>query len=316
MKQKDSKLKKLLQILIPILLAVIVITVLTQHSTPEDTSTAAYTESVSHAQSAEGSVAALDVAALPEYDGAPYITVNDTQPDFLEKDLTTEAFEYYGQLDYLGRCTACFACIGQELMPTEKRGSISSVKPTGWHSTNYSNVDGGSLYNRCHLIAYQLTAENANNRNLITGTCYMNATGIEEKTGDYIRTTGNHVIYRVTPIFVGDELVARGVQMEAMSVEDQGEGVCFNVYCFNVQPGIEIDYLTGDSTLADDADAAETTGKSNAAARYVLNTKSKKFHKPDCAAVGTISEDNRQEVDASRQSLIDEGYTPCGQCNP
>ena len=313
-------MKKALQIIIPILIAVIIAVIVTKGGTYEEPYSSA-APSVTQGESADGangSVASLDLDALPVYEGSPYVIVNNNQPDFLEKDLTTESFEYYGQLDYLGRCTACFASIGKDLMPTEKRGNISSVKPTGWHSTNYSNVDGGSLYNRCHLIGYQLTAENANKRNLITGTRYMNTQGMlpfEDEAANYIRETGNHVLYRVTPVFVGNELVARGVQMEAMSVEDKGEGVCYNVYCFNVQPNIEIDYLTGDSALVS---ALTESTSSNAADRgtFILNTKSKKFHNTDCLAVENISDDNKEKYTGSRQKLMEEGYSPCGQCNP
>ena len=165
------------------------------------------------------------------------------------------SFEEYSDLDELGRCGAAYANIGQDLMPTQKRGDISRVKPTGWRSVKYDIVDGKHLYNRCHLIGYQLTAENANEKNLITGTRYMNVDGMlpfENMVADYIKETDNHVLYRVTPIFDGNDLVAQGVQMEACSVEDDGEGICFNVFVYNVQPGIEIDYATGESWLADD----------------------------------------------------------------
>jgi len=319
--------KKLLQILLPILIAVLAaaVTGWLAHSESEPTTTATATQDVSASDStspdvnsAAGSVASLDLSALPEYTGEPYIYINNNEPEFLEQDITDESFEYYGPLDKLGRCTACFACVGKDLMPTEKRGNISSVKPTGWHTTNYSNVDGGSLYNRCHLIAHQLTAENANERNLITGTRYMNTKGMlpfEEATGNYVRETGNHVLYRVTPIFVGNELVARGVQMEGLSIEDEGEGICFNVYCFNVQPDITIDYLTGDSALTSALSESTTKGNTQTGT-YILNTKSKRFHTPDCLAIEGIKDDNKEQYTGSRDKLINEGYTPCGQCNP
>lgn len=190
------------------------------------------------------------IASLPEYTGSPYIIVNDNTPFFTDDDMTTTSFENYGELDSLGRCTAAYANVGQDLMPTEKRGSISSVKPTGWQTVKYDNVDGKYLYNRCHLIGYQLTAENANKKNLITGTRYLNVDGMlpfENMVADYIKETNNHVLYRVTPIFTDDNLVANGVLMEAKSVEDDGDGILFNVYCYNAQPGIVIDYATGDS---------------------------------------------------------------------
>lgn len=316
-------LRRILEIAIPLLLIIVASVAVNRNGTTEETTTAPAAGSImagtSVADSGVGAIASLDTDSLPVYTGSPYVEINGNQPDFLEKDLTTESFEYYGPLDYLGRCTACFASIGKDLMPTEKRGNISSVKPTGWHSSQYDNVDGGSLYNRSHLIAYMLTGENANERNLITGTRYMNATGMlpfEESVGNYVRSTGNHVLYRVTPVFVGDELVARGVQMEAISVEDNGDGICFNVYCFNVQPGIEIDYLTGDNHLAA-ADEGTTAKTSNGSAEtYVLNTKSKKFHKSDCPNADTISAQNKKEYTGTRDELIDEGYTPCGQCQP
>ena len=191
-------------------------------------------------------------ATLPEYSDSPYVIVNNNEPFFTENDMTADSFEYYGELDELGRCTVAYASIGKDLMPTEKRGSIGSVKPTGWHTVKYDIVDGKYLYNRCHLIGYQLTAENANKNNLITGTRYLNVDGMllfENMVADYIKETNNHVLYRVTPIFTGDNLLADGVLMEAESVEDNGEGISYNVFCYNVQPGIKIDYATGDSSL-------------------------------------------------------------------
>ena len=176
----------------------------------------------------------------------------DSMQHFTENDMTVDSFEYYGELDELGRCTVAYASIGKDLMPTEKRGSIGSVKPTGWHTVKYDIVDGKYLYNRCHLIGYQLTAENANKNNLITGTRYLNVDGMllfENMVADYIKETNNHVLYRVTPIFTGDNLLADGVLMEAESVEDNGEGISYNVFCYNVQPGVKIDYVTGDSSL-------------------------------------------------------------------
>ena len=279
-------------------------------------------QTTAESNDAAGSVASLDADNLPQYSGEAYAVINNNQPEFLEKDLTAESFEYYGEQDSLGRCTTCFACVGKDLMPTGKRGNISSVKPTGWQSVTYDNVEGGSLYNRCHLIAYQLTGENANERNLITGTRYMNATGMlpfEEQVGNYVRSSGNHVLYRVTPIFVGEELVARGVQMEAVSIEDEGKGICFNVYCFNVQPDIEIDYATGDSHAADNAQQpADTTAKAadSVTGTYILNTSSKKFHSPDCPNADTIKDKNKKEFTGSRDELLQQGYSPCGQCKP
>lgn len=196
---------------------------------------------------------ALDAFAsetIPEYSGNPYVELNGNVPYFTDEELTTTAFELYSELDSLGRCGAGYANICKEIMPTEERGSIGMVKPTGWHTVKYDCIADRYLYNRCHLIGYQLAGENANEKNLITGTRYLNVDGMlpfENEVADYVKETGNHVLYRVTPIFEGDNLVASGVVMEAKSVEDNGEGVQFNVYCYNVQPGVTIDYATGDS---------------------------------------------------------------------
>lgn len=192
----------------------------------------------------------LSLEELPEYKGAGYVAVNDNQPYFETKYLVPMPFEYYSELDALGRCGPAYACLGKELMPTEERGSISSVKPTGWKSTKYDWISGGNLYNRCHLIGFQLSGENANEKNLITGTRYMNVESMllfENMVADYIKETGNHVLYRVWPVFEGNNLVASGVLMEGWSVEDKGAGICFNVYVYNIQPGVEIDYATGES---------------------------------------------------------------------
>lgn len=187
---------------------------------------------------------------VPAFDGEPYVVLADNMPSFTEAELSEKSFEEYSELDDLGRCGPAQASVGRDLMPTEKRGDIGSVKPSGWQQARYDWVDGKSLYNRCHLIGYQLSGENANRSNLITGTRYMNVDGMlpfENMVADYVKETGNHVAYRVTPIFLDEELVARGVQMEAYSVEDNGDGVCYNVFCYNVEPGVEIDYLTGAS---------------------------------------------------------------------
>ena len=193
---------------------------------------------------------AFSLREIPAYSGTPYTEVNGNKPYFTEADLTTQSFETYSELDSLGRCGVAYANVGQDLMPTEPRGEIGAVKPTGWHTAKYDSVDGKYLYNRCHLIGYQLTAENANKKNLITGTRYLNVDGMlpfENMVADYIHETGNHVLYRITPVFDGNNLVASGVEMEAESVEDQGESISFHVFCYNVQPGIGIDYATGDS---------------------------------------------------------------------
>lgn len=252
--------------------------------------------------------------SIPAYDGSPWVELNQNTPNFDPDDLTQEAFEEYGPLDSLGRCTTAWANVCQELMPTEDRESISSVTPTGWINREY---DGEYLYNRCHLIGFQLTGENANEQNLITGTRYLNVEGMlpfENMVADYVKETGNHVLYRVTPIFDGDNLVASGVEMEAQSVEDQGEGICFHVYCYNVQPGITIDYATGESWP--EGTEQPDAGQSGAGQHYVLNTSSMKFHLPDCPGVSNMSEQNKQEYTGSREELIARGYSPCGTCDP
>lgn len=262
------------------------------------------------------------LSQIPEFSEDPYVVLNDNMPDFDESDLTTEAFEEYSELDELGRCGVAYANICEEIMPTEERGNISSVTPTGWVQEQYDFVDGKSLYNRCHLIGWQLSGEDANECNLITGTRYMNVDGMlpfENEINDYVDETGNHVLYRVTPVFEGDNLVASGVQMEAESVEDKGEGICFNIYCYNAEPGVTIDYATGENWLSTDdeaASASDSTSEDDETTEYVLNTSSKKFHKPDCGGVKSMNEQNKKTTSKSRQQLIDEGYTPCGTCKP
>ena len=248
-------------------------------------------------------------ANVPAYDGDAIVELNGNVPEFPTDDAKAESFESYGALDTLGRCTCAYACVGVDLMPTESRGSIRSIKPSGWVQGFYDFVDGESLYNRCHLIAHSLTAEHANERNLITGTRYMNAIGMlpyEEMLVAYVRETGNHVLYRVTPWFDGKNLVARGVQMEAWSVEDGGKGVCFNIYCYNVQPGVVIDYATGANWLDD--------GSPSATADYVINKRSKVFHYPSCAGARNMSEKNKKAFNGCREELLGLGYRPCAQC--
>ena len=197
-------------------------------------------------------IVSYNIDEIPDYSGDAYVVLNDNEPNFEEKDLTTKTFEKYSKLDYLDRCGVAFANISVDTMPTEERGSIGMIKPSGWHTVKYDIVNGKYLYNRCHLIGYQLTGENANEKNLISCTRYMNTTGMlqfENKVAEYIKETNNHVLYRTTPIFDGDNLLASGVQIEALSVEDNGEGIKFNVFVYNVQEGIEIDYTTGDSNL-------------------------------------------------------------------
>ena len=268
----------------------------------------------------QASAVSVSLEEVPAYSGSPYVELDGNQPGFSLEERTTDSFETYSTLDALGRCGPAYACVGQDLMPTEDRESISSVRPTGWVQAEYDFVEGGSLYNRCHLIGFQLTGENANEENLITGTRYMNVEGMlpfENMVADYIKETGNHVLYRAAPIFEGENLVASGVVMEALSVEDEGEGVCFHVYVYNVQPGVEIDYATGESwETKDSASSALESQAEEQETDYVLNTSSKKFHLPDCPSVDSMSGKNRQEYHGTREELIAQGYEPCGSCHP
>ncbi len=258
--------------------------------------------------------AQMTLQDIPPFSGEPYVELNGSRPDFTEEELMAEAFEIYSEMDALGRCGVAYANICRELMPTEERGGIGQIKPSGWHTVRYDGlVDGNYLYNRCHLIGYQLAGENANERNLITGTRYMNVDGMlpfENLVADYVQETGNHVLYRVTPVYDGSDLVAGGVQMEALSVEDGGEGICYNVYVYNAQPGVEIDYATGESWLKGETPA------DGAALTYILNTRSKRFHDPGCSGVASMSEANKEAFTGERDELIAMGYAPCGQCQP
>lgn len=274
-------------------------------------------DALSQATQQTSSSSVTTMESIPEYSGEPYIVLNNNEPDFDEEYFTTESFETYSDLDSLGRCGVAFANVGKDIMPTEERGSISQVKPTAWHSVKYDCVDGKHLYNRCHLIGFQLTGENANEKNLITGTRYLNVVGMlpfENMVADYVKETNNHVLYRVTPVFEGDNLLAKGVQIEAESVEDNGEDILFNVFCYNNQPGIVLDYKTGESKQAtaedDDFSANDDTVK------YILNTNSKKFHELDCSSVSTMKKDSKQEFVGTRKQLEAQGYTPCGICKP
>ena len=262
---------------------------------------------------------AVSLDEIPEFSNSPYVEVNGNQPEFSNEEKTTESFEIYSDLDGLGRCGVAYACVGQDLMPIEERENISQIKPSGWQTAEYDFVDGTYLYNRCHLIGFQLTGENANAKNLITGTRYMNVEGMlpfENMVADYIKETGNHVLYRVTPIFEHEELVARGLQMEAWSVEDNGAGICFNVYVYNVQPGVTINYQTGDSLASVEKLITSEVVDSAEEQLYILNTNSHKFHLPNCPSVGTIKDKNKEEYTGSRDDLIAEGFEPCGSCNP
>ena len=283
-------------------------------------------------ETSAGPLDAATLAEIPPFTGYPFVTVYDNIPTFEESELSRDSYEFYSELDALGRCGYAEASIGRDLMPTEDREEIGSVTPSGWEGNNHrydsSLVSGGYIYNRSHLIGFQLTGENANKRNLLTGTRFFNVEGMlpfENMVADYVKETNNHVMYRVTPIYVGAELVARGVLMEAYSVEDDGDGICFCVYVYNNQPGITIDYATGENYLSNDPPPVTTppvttppvtNEDGEIVGTYILNTSSKRFHDPDCSSVKTIKEHNKQEYTGSRADLIDDGYTACGSCKP
>lgn len=273
----------------------------------------------------------VKLSNIPAFSGKAYVAVNNNIPGLSRAEQTSPYFEKYSALDYLDRCGVAFACLGRETMPTEERGAIGSVKPSGWHTVKYDFVDGRYLYNRCHLIGFQLSGENANTRNLITGTRYMNVEGMlpfENMVADYIKETGNHVLYRVTPVFKGTELLCRGVQLEAFSVEDDGDGICFNVYCYNNQPGVEIDYATGESWLSEKEETtqkpvtttkkAETTTKEQTTAVVIYDDEAsemvwipnsgKRYHdNPSCSGM-------KNPTYVTIDEAIDLGYTACGRC--
>ena len=246
---------------------------------------------------------------VPQYDGQPFVEINHNQPVF-DKDLKTEeSFEKYGKLDKRGRCTSATANLSQDTQPRpdEQRGDISSVHPSGWKSEQG--------WERCHLIGWQLSGENDNKRNLVTGTHYMNVDGMmpfENEVAEYIRESGNHVLYRVTPVFEGKNMVCTGVQMQAESVEDHGKGVSYKVFCFNVSPGREINYKTGEITITDQVAASENSFERT----YVLNTNTMRFHYPSCSGAANIAEHNKETVHSSREELMKQGYAPCGICEP
>lgn len=297
-------------------------------------------DSGSFGDSQAANPAAVQIADIPEYSGALCIDVNNGEPGFTDDDFKRGAFMEFSDLDFEGRCGAAFARIGTDTLSNAPRGDISQVHPSGWEQRRYDFVDQEMLYNRSHLIAHQLCGEDANEKNLITGTRTMNAVGMtyyENIVASYVKQTGNHALYRVTPVFAANDLVARGVQMEAESIEDGGRAVRFNVFVYNVEPGVEIDYVTGESRETGDvpsvatsgeatttgAGAAATAGKeangaatSSGSQEYVLNTKSMKFHRPTCSSVEDIANGNKQEATTTRDELISEGYSPCKQCNP
>lgn len=301
-------------------------------------------------------LAALDVyvTANPAADEGDYVEIDDNVPSFTVDNATTDAFQSFSPLDWLGRCGTAYACLGPETLPTDVRGDISEIHPSGWVQNFYDFIEGESLYNRSHLIAHCLSGQNANEQNLITGTRHFNADvmePIEAMVLDYIERSGNHVLYRVTPVFEGDELVARGVQIEALSMEDGGQGVSLNVFLRNIQPGVAIDYATGNnwadeaatagswsasaasSSLSTSAtagaaplspiSAAATTSQADdassdtpATVTYVVNKNTGKFHYPSCSSVPKIKAKNRMDSNQTRDELIAQGYVPCKNCNP
>ena len=338
-------------------------------------------DNATSSQQVSAGSAAAKLSDIPEYSGALCIDINEGQPGFSADDAAHGSFMEFSELDFEGRCGTAFGLIGPETVSNAERGDISQVHPSGWVQHRYSFVDREMLYNRSHLIAHQLCGEDANERNLITGTRTMNAVGMtyyEELVGNYVRRTNNHVLYRVTPLFAANDLVARGVQMEAESVEDGGQAIRFNVFVYNVEPGVKINYVTGDNwesseipavmtkgeatttrgtggdawlsqsasgksetgasgksssstssstasgngAQATASDSAGTSGDSSSSANtaeqqtYVLNKRSHKFHRPECDGVQSMSPSNKEEFTGLRQTLIDEGYSPCRSCNP
>ena len=284
----------------------------------------------------EAKAPSINLNNIPAYSGKAYVSINNNIPYFTEAEHTTTSFEKYSRLDSLGRCGVAFANIGTDIMPTGDRGSIGSVKPSGWQTIKYENVDGKYLYNRCHLIGFQLSGENANEQNLITGTRAMNVNGMlpfENMVADYVKETNNHVLYRVTPIFEGNNLLATGVLMEALSMEDNGDGICFNVFCYNEQPGITINHANGNSEAKDGSapygssaaatqqkeepqkQETTTTESSNAVtSSYIGNKNTKKFHYTYCKSVKQMKESNKAYLECTRDQAISQGYSPCGNC--
>ena len=266
----------------------------------------------------------VSLDAIPAYDGKAYVAVNNNEPFFTDSDMTTTAFENYSDLDSLGRCGVAYANICKDIMPTEERGKIGMIKPSGWHTVKYDVIKDRYLYNRCHLIGYQLAGENANPKNLITGTRYLNVEGMlpfENLVADYVNNTGNHVLYRVTPMFSGSNLVANGVLIEAKSVEDNGGGILFNVYCYNVQPGVGINYENGDSWLdgttgsassGSDTSATENSDadSSNSETMVHITATGKKYHRAGCRTL------KKSDTEVTLDEAKSMGLSPCGICNP
>lgn len=269
-----------------------------------------------------------DEFIIPAYSGMEVVQINDNIPIFPAIDKSTSDYVKFSELDHLGRCGVAEGYIGPDLLATEERGSIGMIKPSGWHTVKYDFIDGKYLYNRCHLIAYQLCGVN-DERNLITGTRYLNLDGmlnIEDQVCWYVRNNGNHVCYRVTPWYYGNNLVAAGVQIEARSVEDNGAGICLNVFNFNVQPGVIIDYLTGESYTEARSDAQQNEGiyrsietevfTPSEGITYILNVNTMRFHLIDCQSVQDMKATNRKEFFGAKEELLEDGYIPCGRCHP
>ena len=341
------RLKLLFTVIIIIAAAIILLIAINYEKKPETIDINGTSSSVNDATPSSDTIQIYDsseeLKAIPEWQGLPICYLNDNEPSFKNDEIWERAQESLSWLDDLGRCGTAMSCIGLETMPEEARGQISSIKPSGWQDDKYDYVVGNNLYNRCHLVGYQLSGDDAIDRNLITGTSFMNREGMlpfENAIAKYVRETGNHVMYRVKPLFNKNEMVARGVQMEAVSVEDKGQGLAFNVFCYNVQPGIEIDYMTGENKEAvtdnyldeylqgvlsikpiiqkfsSSNSINEHRSDQSYKQLYVINTNTGRFHYEDCDSVNEMSESNKRIEETTRENLILRGYTPCANCKP
>lgn len=306
-------------------------------------------EAVTREISKDISASAIDISSVPDYSGTDYIVLNGNLPDFYVWQITKRPYIRFSQLDELGRTGAGMACLGMETLPTTSRSVIGDIRPSGWHTVRYDDlIEDHYLFNRCHVIAHMLSGDSDTPENLFTGTRYLNSSSMlqfEIKVGDYIEDTGNHVIYRVTPVYPDEDLVATGVQIEAWSVEDNGAGICFNVFVYNIQPGILIDYLTGESERDPNYDSSNdstlhlfATGagenavsdrsrseefifesdsqENSTSVSFILNLNTQKFHLPTCSSVLETSPRNRQAFFGTRDEAIAAGYQPCGRCHP
>lgn len=307
-------------------------TVLEETTLLEETTQAQTIPTQNHKVKVKYKSSKLKLKDIPKYKvvKAPYVKVNGNKPTFTKKEIKKKSYQKFSKLDSLGRCGVAIASIGRDIMPKSKRTSISSVYPSGWHTYRYANVAGRYLYNRCHLIGHQLTGQNANEKNLITGTRYLNVDGMlpfEDEVADCVKYSNKHVMYRVTPLYKGKNLVASGVQMEAYSVEDKGKSCSFNVYCYNVQPGIKINYKTGTSKGSGKISGGTTSSgkkykkkysnkKVKKSGKYVISKNTRKFHYASCTYVKRIKNSNRQYFNGSRKTLINQGYSPCKSCRP